>query len=464
MIANSNKTIAFVGGPDISLRLELLKLVKCEGFNVLVIGSNRAEEKLFHMCEIPYYYYELHRSMLIIKDLGGILQLYKIFKRTRPDIIHAFDTIPAISGRIAAKAAGVPVIIGTITGMGSLFSFNNIRNMMLRVFYIIVQKIACGISDLTIFQNNDDLHYFVSKRIIPSSKSVVVKGSGVDLEKYSANKMDPDDVKKKEEELGIEKSYVKIFMISRLVKYKGVYEYLEAAKQVRMKYDHVQFYLAGPVDDTIASFSESEMRKYGNYVQYIGERNDIAGILYFADVVVLPTYYREGIPRVLLEAASMEKPLITTDMPGCKDVVEDGLNGFTVPTNNPQALSEAMEKLILDGNLRVKMGKLSRQIAIKEFSMDIIFKDTINIYRQLLNNGRKHLLRSGRENGSNKSIKIIWLDEKYDLVKPDLLNNLISANKIMKFKRAEGWVTIGIDQIRKQNCAYRGTERRRRYA
>jgi len=464
MITDNNKTVAFVGGPDISLRLELLKLLKSKGFKVLVIGSNRLEEKIFQVCGIPYYYYDLHRGILIVKNLRGFVQLYKIFKRIRPDIIHAFDTVPAILGRIAAKAAGVPVIIGTITGMGTLFSFNNIRNKILRAFYIVAQKIVCGISDLTIFQNNDDMHYFISKKIIPSFKSALVKGSGVDLKKYSVNKMDTDYLKKIEEELGIEKSYVKIFMISRLVKYKGIYEYLEAAKQVRLKYDHVQFYLVGPVDDTISSFPESEMRKYEKYVRYIGERNDIAGLLYFADIVILPTYYREGIPRVLLEAASMEKALIATDMPGCKDVVEDGLNGFTVPTNNPQALFNAMEKLILDGKLRIQMGKLSRQIAIKEFSLDIIFKDTINIYRQLLNNRKKHQLKSSRESNVNIPIKIISRDEKYDLVKPDLLNKLISANKIIKFKRSEGWVTIGIDPVRKQHGMYRGTERRRSYA
>ena len=377
--------IAYIGGPDLLLRLSLIKLLICENYKVFVIGSSRKEKERFERERIPYCYYYLNRKFNVFSDIKSFFQLYKILKKEKPYCIHAFDTKPTILGRIAAKMAGVPVIIGTIPGMGSLFSENTFTNKIFRIFYIIAQKIACGLSDLTIFQNSDDFNFFVLRHIISPSKATIIKGSGVDIEKFSPENLQTKKLQKTKAELGLN-SKKKVFMISRLVKYKGIKDFLEAAKILKSKYQEVDFFLVGPKDNTVAAFPLEKVKKYANVVKYTGHRNDIPEVLYFADIVVLPTYYREGIPRILLEAASMRKPIVTTNIPGCREIVNDGINGFLVPPKDSVALAKAIEKFILNDNLRKQMGKISRERVIKEFSLEIVFKQTLNLYKKLFQN------------------------------------------------------------------------------
>ncbi len=378
--------VCLCGGPDFSSRLPFIKVLATNGYNVTAIGSHKAEEDKFIKYSIPYRSYPLNRRFSVLDDIRSFLTLYSIFKREKSIIVHAFDTKPTILGRIAAKLAGVPIIIGTIPGMGSLFSDDTLINKILRFFYIISQKVACGMSDLTIFQNYDDLNFFITKKIVSSSKATTIKGSGVDVEEFSPKNLRSEKVEKTKIELGFDPNGIKIFMISRLIKYKGVKEYLEAAKILKSKYRNIDFFLIGPVDDTIAAFSLEEVKKYAGIVKYIGPRDDIPEILFFADIVVLPTYYREGIPRILLEAASMGKPIVTTDIPGCREIVEDGVNGFLVPPKNSKALVEAIGKLILDENLRKQMGEASRKKVLEEFSLNIVFEQTLNAYKKLFKN------------------------------------------------------------------------------
>jgi len=378
--------IAYIGGPDILLRLHFIKLLILKGYEVCVIGSSKKEKEKFENEGILYHYYSLNRKFSILSDIKSFFQLYKILKKEKPHCIHAFDTKPTILGRIAAKLAGVPIIIGTIPGMGSLFSEDTFINKILRIFYIIAQKVACGVSDLTIFQNYNDFDFFISKKIVSPLKAIIIKGSGVDIKKFSLENLQSKKLQKTKSELGLNSKSIKIFMISRLVKYKGIKEFLEAAKILKSKYQNVDFFLVGPLDNTIAGFPLEEVKKYVDVVKYTGPRNDIPEILFFANIVVLPTYYREGIPRILLEAASMGKPIVTTNIPGCKEIVEDGVNGFLVPPKDPIALAQAIEKLILNEKLRNQMGEISRKKAIEEFSLNIVFKKTLNIYEKLLKN------------------------------------------------------------------------------
>ena len=377
---NSFLKIAYIGGPDISLRLPIIKLLISKGYKICVIGSNKDEKQRFEKEGISYYCYSLNRKFSVFSDIKSLFQLYKILKKEKPYCIHAFDTKPTILGRIAAKLAGIPIIIGTIPGMGALFSEDSFINKILRIFYIESQKIACGVSNLTIFQNEDDFKFFISKKIVSISKATIIKGSGVDVKKFSPENLNPENLEKTRKELRLNSKNIKIFMITRLVKYKGVKEFLEAAKILKSKYQNIDFFLVGPTDNTIAAFLLKEIKKYANVVKYIGPRNDIPEILYFADIVVLPTYYREGIPRILLEAASMGKPIVTTDIPGCREIVEDGINGFLVPPKNSKALAHAIEKLVLDKNLRKRMADISRKKAINEFSLDIVVRETLNLY------------------------------------------------------------------------------------
>lgn len=376
--------ICLCGGPDLSLRIPLIKALATNGYDVTAIGSDEAEEAKFQKHGISYRLYCLNRKFRLVDEIKGFLTLYNIFKHEKFIIVHAFDTKPTILARVAARLAGVPIIIGTIPGLGSLFSEDSLSNRILRQFYIFFQKVACKISDITILQNQEDRDFFVSRRITDSLKVKIIRGSGVDTKRFSSENVDLEAVEKIKKELCLNDSPI-ISMITRLVRYKGIDEYLQAASLLKTKYPNINFLLVGPQDKTLAAFSLEEVSKYSNVVKYLGPRSDIPEILYLSDIVVLPSYYREGIPRALLEAASMGKPIITTDLPGCKEVVKDGVNGFLIPPKNPQALVEAIEKLILNEDLRKEMGVLSRKKAVEEFASDIVFKETLNLYAAFLN-------------------------------------------------------------------------------
>lgn len=376
--------IAYVGGDDLSLRLPIIRLLKSEGFDICVVGPSIKEKELFEINDIPYEIYPLKKSFGIFSEILSFIRLHSIFKKNGFKMIHAFDTKPTILARIAARTAGVPLIVGTITGMGSLFSEDNCTNKILRIFYKLGQKAACEVSDITIFQNADDMKFFTANKMIPSSKAALIKGSGVDVYTFSPDRIRQSDLEQLEVELGSPNHEVKVFLISRLLKHKGIKEYLEASRIVMESHRNVGFYLVGPADKSMYAFPLETINEYKDTVSYIGPRNDIPEILSLADIVVLPSYYREGIPRILLEAACLGKPIVTTDVPGCKEVVEDGVNGYLVPHKNPTALASAIEKLFLDEDLRTKMGQIGREKVINEFSLEIVYRDTLKIYQDLL--------------------------------------------------------------------------------
>jgi len=380
---DSKVKICLCGGSDLSLRIPLCKALASNGYDITAVGSNEAEEAKFREHGISYLLYPLNRKMGFISEIRSLLALYNIFKREKFIIVHAFDTKPTILARIAAKFAGVPLIIGTIPGLGFLFSEENLYNKILRRIYIFAQMIACQVSGMTIFQNPDDKDFFVNKRIVGKSKVKIIKGSGVVTRKFSPENINLENVQKIKTELCLNDN-LRVVMISRLIKYKGVKEYLEASKILNSKYQNVQFLLVGSIDDTIAAFPIEEIKKYETVVNYIGFRSDISEILFLSDIVVLPSYYREGLPRILLEAAAMGKPIVTTDLPGCKEVVQDGVNGFLIPPKNVNALAEAIEKLLLNKDLRKEMGILSRKKAIEEFDSDIVFRETLILYSEFL--------------------------------------------------------------------------------
>lgn len=381
--------VVYIGGPDVSARIPLLKLLRERGFKIAAIGSNEKERVLFEKEDIPFFIYSLDRKFNFLSDAKSVLALYHILKRERFDIVHAFDTKPTIFARIAARLANVPIIIGTIPGLGSIFSEESLINSVLSRFYILLQTLASRLSDLTIFQNSDDRDFFIKKGIISISGTAIIKGSGIDTKVFSPEAVTHEAVQKIKTELGLNDKVV-VTMVARLVKYKGIREYLVAATLLDSKYSNLVFLLIGPVDDTLSAFPVKEIERYKEVIRYLGIRKDIPEILFLSDMVVLPSYYREGIPRVLLEAASMEKPLITTNLPGCRDVVDDCNNGFFVPSKDANALAEAIEKLILNKNLRKEMGVLSREKAIKEFDIDIVLKKTLNLYYELLKSKERY--------------------------------------------------------------------------
>lgn len=325
-----------------------------------------------------------------INELRTLWQLYRVLRKERFDLVHTFTVKPNIYGSIAARAAGIPVVMNWVTGLGYVFiETGDARRRLLRKVVINLYRFALRFSKRVIFLNPDDFDLFQKYKIIDSHKGMVMSGgSGVDTEKFSSARIDQDKVQALYQELGIagDQPGVRVTLIARLLWDKGIAEFIEAARILKPKHPDALFLLVGPVDTgNPAAVPRQYMERVESegVIRYLGERTDIVEILHISDIVTLPSY-SEGIPRALLEAMSMEKPIITTDTAGCRVVVDEGRNGLLVSVKDPAALASAIERLLDDEELRIRMGKYGREKALREFDERIVVRRTLKLYEELL--------------------------------------------------------------------------------
>jgi glycosyltransferase involved in cell wall biosynthesis len=376
--------IVILGGADVDSRLDLMKSLEGD-FDLIAIGSNKQLRQRFMESGFGYYEYVLSRQINPIRDLISLVQLFIIFRRLKPQVVHTFDTKPGVWGRLAARMAHVPIVIGTLPGLGSLYSENNLRTRMVRSVYQPLQKLACSISDLTIFQNQEDADQFVLAGIVSRHKTAILNGSGVQTQVYDPQMFSLEQRRQVRASLGLDDTKILIVMISRIIRSKGVLEFAQAAKFIRKQNPHTVFLLVGSDDYQSADVLTCDERDLiAKSVTCLGARNDVPELLSISNIFVLPTFYREGIPRVLLEAASMGLPIIATSVPGCKEVVEQNINGLLVPARDVEKLKQAIKTLIVEPLLCRQFGQASRQRAITYFDLSIIVGQTAAIYKQLL--------------------------------------------------------------------------------
>jgi len=292
-----------------------------------------------------------------VKDLKTIFDFYRIYSQIKPTVILHYIPKPNIYGSVAARLAKIP-FINNISGLGNTFIHKGVINFIVRILYRLSQAHAHKV----FFQNPDDLKFFTQSRLVPSDKADLLPGSGVDIHKFYPQK----------------KERTKIFcflLIARLLWEKGVKEYVEAARILKESCSDLQFQLLGFVDNNNPrSVSEEQIHKWEHdgYVIWLGSVDDVRPYIAEADCVVLPSY-REGTPRSLLEAASMGKPLITTDAVGCREVVDDGVNGFLCKTKNSSDLASVMQKMLqLTDEQRMAMGEKGREKMVREFDEQIV--------------------------------------------------------------------------------------------
>jgi len=375
-------TIWHIGGEDVRLRIPLLLALRDRGFNVAAVGSEGGEAFAEH--QIPYWRYTLARGIDPLADVRTRIQLTHLFNQHKPDLIHSFDTKPALLAPIVAKKAGIPGRVRTITGMGYVFSSTSPFALTLRPLYRHLQRQASASTGVTVFQNTDDRTYFHEHNMVQAGCDDLVLGSGIDIEALSKNRPNPEKLAQVKRELGLEGKLV-VTMIARLVISKGVREYLQAARLVAQEMSTVTFLLIGPLaSEGRQAVPEIEIHQCADVVNYLGVRHDIPTLLSLTDLFVLPSYYREGVPRVLLEAATMALPLITTDMPGCKEVVQNNWNGLLVPPKNPKALATAILQLLKSETQRTLMGDRSRSHVQTNFSLPQVADAYAAIYHRAL--------------------------------------------------------------------------------
>lgn len=377
----SRPTVWIVGSGRLQLRIPLMRRLTDDGFRVAAVGPDPGEAFVAHGFE--YHRYPLRRALAPLGDWRALRYLERLFRKHRPDLVHSVNTKPSLLVPAAAVRAGVPACVRTITGMGALFSSSSPKALALRSLYRFLQRRAAGNCQTTVFQNPDDRQYFLDHRLLPRGTDELVLGSGIDVEGYVAGAGDPVQRAALEDELQLGNGPV-VTMVARLIGPKGIEDYLQAAAAVRRDDPRVTFLLIGPeVDEGPTAYPARRVHRCPD-VRYLGRRNDVACLLAISDLFVLPSYLREGVPRVLLEAAALGIPLITTDMPGCREVARHGENGLLIPPKDPQALAAAIVGLLGDPARRRRMGQAGREHVTGNFHLDTVARRYAAIYRAAL--------------------------------------------------------------------------------
>ncbi|MCF7804199.1 MAG: glycosyltransferase family 4 protein [Candidatus Marinimicrobia bacterium] len=330
--------------------------------------------------QLTYYNITWHQlpleagGMNPFSDLNLLIHLVSLYKSIKPDLIHHVTIKPIIYGGIASRLTKMPAVVHALSGLGFLFIANDIKTKFIRKILSIFLKFAFTHKNLKlILQNPDDRREFVNKNIVNEEKVKIIKGSGVDPNKF---KPSPKQ----------QKNTPKILFASRMLRDKGLIEFINASEIiVKMGYK-AKFILVGtPDSNNPQSVTKEQLHKFTkhDFISWEGYRSDMEHVFHESDIVCLPSY-REGLPKVLIEAASCGKPIVTTDVPGCREIVKNGLNGFLVPPKDSKSLANAIIKLIDNPALRKRMGKNGREMVLKEFTLEKVISDTLNIYQELL--------------------------------------------------------------------------------
>ncbi len=375
------KNLIFLGGEDVSARIEISKKFIDLGYKINIIGTEKEDK--FIKNRIDYKKYNFSREFTIFDDLRSIKRLRDILKEQPPNsIVHAFDTKPTLFLPIASFGLKNNIKISrTITGMGRIFTEDSLKNRILKRVYNQLQKSIKSKVDFTIFQNCDDAKYFIKNSLTKKDRATIIRSSGINLEKFTSD-IDRDKIKKLKEELKIDNNKTFI-LVSRMVKQKGILTYLKSAKICYQEGYRYNFLLVGQLD-TDNSITLEEIEKYSKYVKYLGRRDDVKELLSLSDIFVLPTYYREGVPRVLLEASALGLALIATDMPGCRDVVIDDYNGKRIKIKDERDLASTMIFMAEDED-RLNRYKKNSMEKVKEFDLNLVVKNYDKVYKRIEN-------------------------------------------------------------------------------
>jgi glycosyltransferase involved in cell wall biosynthesis len=291
----------------------------------------------------------------IVKDLRSRTALVRIFQDLRPDIFLGYTIKPVVYGIPAARAAGAARAYGMVTGLGYAFTGGGFKRRLINRLVRTLYRKALGQADRVFFQNPDDLDQFKALRLVPADRTVLVAGSGVDLDQYRPSPLPSEPV---------------FLLIARLLRDKGIGEYVEAAQQIKAETPEARFLLVGPYDPNPAAISPAEVEAWQREgaVEYLGEMKDVRDAIRRCRVYVLPSY-REGTPRTVLEAMAMRRPIITTDAPGCRETVRHGENGLLVPVQDAGAVAEAMRRFVREPDLAERMAEHSLTIARQKYDV-----------------------------------------------------------------------------------------------
>lgn len=357
-----------------SHRLSLARAVRDVGYEVLVATRVRQYGELIRKEGFKVLPIRLQRnSKNPLREIFAILELIIIYFKERPDLVHHVALKPVLYGSWVAKITRVPAVVNALAGLGFVFIAQGWKASIIRKCINVGYKIAfSSTNSKVIFQNPDDISTFLNAAVVASKNTKLIKGSGVDISFFSpASEPEGPPL---------------VILASRMLWDKGVREYVEAAQILLDSGVVARFALVGASDqDNPAAVKRVELERWKNsgVVEWWGRCDDMSSIFGQSHVVCLPSY-REGLPKVLIEAAACGRAIVTTDVPGCREIVRDGENGFLVPARDSKALANALKKLIENPTLRACMGRRGREIVVEEFSDKKVIEQTLSVYRELL--------------------------------------------------------------------------------
>ena len=356
-------------------RLMLMLDLINQGFHVVALAPEDRYSNNIIDAGIDYYPIKITNKYNPIADLSIVFHLYRLYKKLGPVIIHHYTIKPVLYGTLAGRLAGIPCIINSITGLGYSFSSASIKRFLICTFYYITHKSK---NVHVIFQNPDDKIFFLERNLINATQANLIVSSGIDLNFFNYKS-----------HLNIRNSKNCTFLfLSRLLYEKGIKELVFAIEELYRRNNKVRLIIAGEVEKNnprSVNMGWLEEKDKSPAISWVGYVDDVLDLLLNVDVMVLPSYYREGVPHSLIEALSVGLPIITTDMPGCRMVVKNQYNGFMIPPRDVGELLNAMELLSKDRELRKKMGNKSLKIA-KYFDIKKINNQTIALYMGLMDN------------------------------------------------------------------------------
>ncbi|MCK5403598.1 MAG: glycosyltransferase family 4 protein [Desulfobulbaceae bacterium] len=356
-----------------SHRLPVARAAKKQGYEVVIATrvqdhGNRIRSEGFTLVPISL----IRRSTNPLRELAVIYEITRVYRTHRPDIVHHVALKPVLYGSLAARLAGIKNVANALTGLGYVFIAEGAKAAFLRsVVKILFHACFAARNTRVIFQNNEDRLFFINQGIISPDKTVLIRGSGVNINHFSPSPEHDGEPK--------------IILASRMLWDKGVGDLVEAAKILKSRKIPGKIVLAGrPDPENPAAIPEKTLAQWNRegIISWKGHVDNIADLLRKCHIAVLPSY-REGVPKSLLEAAASGLPLVATDVPGCREVVKPDKNGFLVPPKDPESLAKAFTILLKNRELRKKFGLASRKIAENEFSEKLVIDETLTLYKEL---------------------------------------------------------------------------------
>jgi glycosyltransferase involved in cell wall biosynthesis len=376
--------VAHITTVDSSLRyllLDQLIELRAAGYEVIGVSSPGADVPIIEAAGIRHISAPMTRNFTPLADAVSLWKLYRVMRRERFTLVHTHNAKPGLLGQLAARMAGVPIVVNTVHG----FYFHEHMPKARRWFYLILEKIGARCSDVILSQNREDIETAL-KLGVCSPARIHHLGNGIDLRRFDPRKLDRRKLVQLRAEIGLPPAGPVVGFVGRLVADKGLPELLQAAAIIRKQLPQARFLIIGPADDEKRDALTPEVaQRYGvsDVCLFPGPRQDLPELLGLMDVFVLPSH-REGFPRSPMEASAMGVPCVVSDVRGCREVVDHGRNGLIVPLGDVKGLSDALLRLLSDPAEAKRLGAEGRFIAAQRFDQRTVFGTVQREYRRLL--------------------------------------------------------------------------------